>query len=129
MDTWNELSQQFRELIEHLKYTRLDVQWGSSGEYWRFAGNSNKNAVNRYRVLSQIAGKKLEGVLASGNNTHEELLSENVLSWRWYKAIWKLGGNFEYGFIAEEKGQNGEHIGHIQTGSINDIAEAASVLC
>ena len=129
MNTWNELSQQFRELLEPLKSTRLDAQWGSSGEYWRFAGSSNKNAVNRYKALSQIAGKKLEGILTPGNTTHAELLAEKNLSWRWYKAIWKLSGNFDYGFIAEEKNQNGEHLGYIQTGTIHDIADAASVLC
>jgi hypothetical protein len=129
MNTWGGLSQQFRELKQALQYTRLDAQWGSSGEHWRFAGSSGSNAEKRYAILAQIAGKKLEEVLNPGVSVNDELLAEPNLEWRWYKAMWKIGNALQYNFLAEEKTESGEHIGFIQTGSIQDIAEVASILC
>lgn len=129
MSSWKELDLRFRELIEPLRFTRVDAQWGSAGEHWHLVGLSNKNAEKRFLALTTMAGNKLLEILKPGSEIADELIKENDPIKRWYKGLQKISKNFNYGFVAEEKTENGEHIGYIYTGSIHNVAEASSVFC
>ena len=129
MPTWRELEKEFKELIPQMQYIRLDVQWGAAGEYWRLAGGFNRNAEKRFVALSQMAGDKLSTVLLSGTDVTNKILAERNPAYRWYRGIWKISGNFNYGFVAEQKTDKDESAGFIQTGTINSIAEASATFC
>jgi hypothetical protein len=129
MLSWKELETEFRALRNSFRDARVDGQWGSAGEYWRVAGTSDRNAERRFLALANVAGEKLAGALTPGTQEAEEVLREGDPVRRWYKAIWKIGRNFEYGLIGEQKTDTGESAGFIYTGTINNIAEASSVFC
>ena len=129
MPTWKELEAEFREMQETLRFSRLETHWGSSGEYWRLAGSLDSNAKKRFEALAYIAGEKLNETLERSAEGYQEVLSESDPARRWYKGIWKISGNFEYAFPAQELDENGKVVGHIFTGSINRPAEASSVFC
>lgn len=129
MPTWKELEAEFREMQETLRFSRLETHWGSSGEYWRLAGSPDSNAKKRFEALAYIAGEKLSETLERSAEGYQEVLSESDSARRWYKGIWKISGNFEYAFPAQELDENGKVVGHIFTGSINRPAEASSVFC
>jgi hypothetical protein len=129
MPTWRELEAEFRDLRAVLRYSRIDAQWGTSGEYWRLAGSNDSNARRRFEALAYTAGEKLSETLKSSPGSHQEVLFESDPIRRWYKGIWKIGDNFEYAFTAQELDDNGKVVGHIYTGSIEDPAEASSVFC
>lgn len=65
MPTWKELEVDFRELRTALQYSRLDAQWGTSGEHWRLAGGHDPNVRRQFEALSRIAGEKLSEALQS----------------------------------------------------------------
>lgn len=129
MPTWSELEAGFRELEAQLRYSRLDVQWGTSGEYWRLAGSHTLNVERRFEALAHVAGEKLGRTLTVSTEQYEELLSEANPVWRWYKALWKIGDDFRFAFTAQELDENDTVVGHLYTGSIEHPAESSSVLC
>lgn len=129
MQTWRELEKEFKELVPQMQYIRLDAQWGAVGEYWHLAGGFNRNAEKRFIALAHIAGEKLSKVLSPGIDVADEILAEKNPLYRWYKGIWKISGDFEYSFIAEQKTDKDESAGFIYTGTINDIAEASATFC
>jgi len=112
-----------------MTYTRLDAQWGSAGEYWHLAGSFERNTDKQFKALSSIAGQKLASVLNPEVEVENELLHEPNPAIRWYKGIWKISNNFEYGFIGEQTNNDGTSGGHIYTGTINKIGEAAATFC
>jgi len=129
MITWRKLESEFKELGKQMTYTRLDVQWGAAGEYWRLAGNFDRNTDKRFTALSSIAGQQLASFLDPGVEIENELLREPDHIIRWYKGIWKISQNFEFGFIGEQTHNDGTSAGHIYTGTINKIADAAATFC
>ena len=129
MLTWRKLESEFKELGKQMVYTRLDVQWGAAGEYWHLAGSFYKNTDKRFTALSSIAGQKLASVLNPSAEVENELLREPDHAIRWYKGIWKISNNFEFGFIGEQTNNDGTSAGHIYTGTINKIADAAATFC
>ncbi len=129
MPSWKELENEFRALHDRLRYARIDGQWGAAGEYWHMAGTFDRNSERRFLALARVAGEKLATVLAPGSEATDEVLREANPVCRWYKGIWKVGGNFDYGLVGEQKTETGESAGLIYSGTINDIAEASSVFC
>jgi len=129
MPSWKDLENAFRELQAALQYSRLDAQWGSSGEHWRLAGTHKPNVERQFEALSYIAGEKLGKVLQSSADSYEEVLAESNPTWRWYKGIWKISQNFEHAVVGRELDENDEVVGHIFTVSIKCPAEASSVFC
>lgn len=108
---------------------RLDIQWGAAGEYFRLAGGYNRNLEKRFYALSAIAGQKLIEALPSMPAVDEDVLNESNPAHCWFKGIWKISGNFEFGIYGEQITDAGDSAGFIYTGSIHNIAEASSVFC
>jgi len=129
MTSWTELENRFRELEPLLRSSRIDAQWGHSGEYWRIAGGSDLYAVKRFETISRIAGEKLRQALLSAPESQREITDELDPVRCWYKGIAYIGKNFNYGFTAEALDEKGNVVGHIYTGRINRIAEASAILC
>lgn len=129
MLSWKELEEEFFKLKDALQSSRIDVQWGDSGEYWRIAGNMYKTVVQRFKQLAYIAGEKLLEVDQVKN--YKEIINENDPEIRWYKGIKNLFDNsfkFEfYGTMRDDKNNN--VIGHIYASSLYNIAEYSSNLC
>ena len=108
---------------------RLDIQWGAAGEHLRLAGGYNRNLEKRFYALSAITGQKLITLLPRMSGVDEDVLNENDPAHCWFKGIWKISGNFEFGVYGEQKTDEGESAGFIYTGSIPNIADASSVFC
>ena len=47
----------------------------------------------------------------------------------WYRAMWHICRTFEHGTMAFQKSDEGEVLGNIYTGSINNPAAASASLC
>lgn len=127
MTNWNDYENKFSEIAPSFKYSRLDIQWGDSGEHFRIAGGADKLAIQRFELLAQKAGEELTRL----NNIQEYLylMDERNPLTRWYKALWKLGDNFDFGFVGNMLNENKETVGHIMTGSINRFVETSALLC
>jgi len=129
MLSWKELEEEFFKLKDTLQSSKIDVQWGDSGEHWRIAGGMHKTVIQRFKELACIAGEKLLEVNQVKN--YKEIINENAPEIRWYKGIKNLLDNsFEfklYGTMRDDKNNN--DAGHIYTGSIYNIAENSANLC
>jgi len=130
MLSWKELEEDFFKLKDTLQSSRIDVQWGDSGEHWRIAGSVDKTVLQRFKQLACIAGEKLLEVDQVKN--YKEIINENAPEIRWYKGIKNLLDNsFEfklYGTMRDDKNNNNV-TGHIYAGSIYNIAEYSANLC
>jgi hypothetical protein len=113
-----------------LKNSRLDIQWGSAGEYWRIAGRSYEtSATQRFEALAYMAGEKLRGILVSTSHDPEGIATEVDPIRLWYKGIWKIARIFEYQTPGHELDKDGKIVGTIHCGSINKIADASATFC
>jgi hypothetical protein len=74
MKSWLELEQRFKTLAASLQHFRLDAQWGAAGEYWRLAGGGTTPASHEYEILSAMAGRLLERVFSSANESEQAAL-------------------------------------------------------
>ncbi len=127
MLSWKELEEEFFKLRDTLQSSRIDFQWGDSGEYWRIAGSAHETVAQRFKQLARIAGEKLLEVDQVKN--YEEIINENDPEIRWYKGVKKLFDNsFEFKFCGTILDDN-KAVGHIYTSSLNNIAEYSSNLC
>ena len=128
MLSWKELEEEFFKLKETLQSSRIDVQWGDSGEYWRIAGSVYKTVAQRFKQLACVAGEKL--LEADQIKIYKEIINENDPEVRWYKGIKNLLDNsFEFEFYGAMRDDNNNVIGHIRASSLYNIAEHSSNLC
>lgn len=128
MLSWKELEEEFFKLRDTLQSSRIDFQWGDSGEYWRIAGGVHEAVAQRFKQLACIAGEKLLEVDQVKN--YEEIINENDPEIRWYKGVKKFFDNsFKFKFYGTIRDDNNKAVGHIYTGSLNNIAEYSSNLC
>lgn len=126
MPTWGELEKEFTEIGDSFRDTRLDFQWGDSGDHWRLAGSSDIYSKLRFEALARIGGEKL--LEENISEKHPDLIEENDSIIRWYKAVKNICEIFRFGFISDMI-ENDIVVGHIFTGSIDRIAEASTLLC
>ena len=129
MLSWKELEEEFFKLKDALQSSRIDAQWGDSGEYWRIAGGMHKTVIQRFKQLACIAGEKLLEVDQVKN--YKEIINENDPEIRWYKGIKNLFDNsFNFKFCGTMRDdKNNNDAGHIYAGSIYNIAEYSANLC
>ena len=129
MLSWKELEEEFFKLKDALQSSRIDVQWGDSGEYWRIAGGMHKTVTQRFKQLACIAGEKLLEVDQVKN--YKEIINENDPEIRWYKGIKNLFDNsFEFKFCGTMRDKkNNNDVGSIYAGSVYNIAEYSANLC
>jgi hypothetical protein len=129
MLSWKELEEEFSKLKGPLQSSRIDVQWGDSGEHWRIAGSMDKTVLQRFKQLACIAGEKLLEVDQVKN--YKEIINENDPEIRWYKGIKNLLDNsFEFKFCGTMRDDKNNNVtGHIYAGSIYNIAEYSANLC
>ena len=123
--TWRDLENKFSDLSPHLKYARLDVQWGSVPTRFSVLGSEDFSALERFQNLSTIAGQKLFNAMGKSDvDADEDLLNETNSCLFWLKALKKFSGNFKTDYV-------GEHVGYgsIFTGRLYDIATASANLC
>lgn len=124
---WSELEKQFNELAPHFRDSRLDIQWGDSGEYFRIAGGADRIAIQRFEVLARKSGELL--LKLDSLKEHEEIVQEKDPLNRWYKALWKLTNNMEFRFYGNMFNEKEEVIGVVYSGTINRFVEASALLC
>ena len=129
MNSWLDLEERFRRLSEPLSYLRLDVQWGSSGEFWNVTGMSRNTVVRQFEALSGIAGRFLDRALKYEQEPGRTLLQEKDMERRWYRALKDLSGEFKSELPATESDGKGTILGHIYYGSVPHIAEVSANLC
>lgn len=127
MTSWEEYEKQFKELSLSLRNSRLDIQWGDSGEHFRIAGSDNKLALQRFEILARKAGDKLNNIKHIQN--YPDIHNENDTLRKWYKALWKLGDNLEEHSFGVMKDKDNNEIGYIYFGTINEFVEVSAILC
>lgn len=127
MRTWRELESDFKELHEALQFTRLDYQWGDSGEHFRLAGSYNPHIHTRFETLSYMAGQKLQK--STIISQYQEVREEQNPIHCWYKGLKHLTGLFRSDLIGQTLDKDGKVTGYIYSGSIDKIGEAATLLC
>jgi|GEM_PF-3501025 len=127
MMTWKELQTEFDALRNSLRFCRLDYQWGSAGIYYRIAGGGRNHATRRFEALANIAGLKLSELPEEVLNTQIHNTADPIS--KWYEALRHHSGSFDFGFAAQESGDNGESLGSIFTGSLHHPADSSALLC
>ena len=128
MSKWRELEKDFRELSKHLQFMRADVTWDGSGrEKWTLAAATGQNYEKRFLALAKRGSNYITSIHHLDRDVLSKLIAEPDSVIRWYKAIAKLGNNFDYRFTATERVQNVEH--YIHLGSIHNIVDASALLC
>ena len=126
MPMWSELQTEFRALSGELRGYRLDYQWGAAGTYYRIAGGVPSNATRRFEELSAIAGARLSEL--PNGVAGDVTLRANSARERWYEAVKSDSGAFEFGFVAWQSDEAGNHQGDIYTGQVHGIADASALL-
>lgn len=129
MYSWKELDNEFRIIQPSLNNTRLDIQWGAAGEYFRLAAFYDVQAKERFVSLSRIAGNKLIEAFPENDELKVQVLTTNDPVEIWYRTMWHVCRTFEHGNMAIQKSEEGEDMGHIFTGSIRNPAAASAGLC
>jgi len=129
MTSWIEIEAKFKEMGPLLRDSRIDAQWGHSGEYWRIAGALDVYAAKRFEAIARIAGEKLRNVLLKTPEPPKEIITETDPVRCWYKGLAYIGKNMNYEFTAKALDEKGDVVGHIYTGRIHRIAEASAILC
>lgn len=129
MYSWKELDAEFQKLQAPLDRARLDIQWGAAGEHFRLAAYFDVEAKERYRALSSIAGSKMKAIIKEDHPFTEELIKAASTEEIWYRALWRMSRSFESRFMATQRGDDGEDLGALFTGSVSRPASAASSLC
>lgn len=127
MSNWNDFEKQFMELVPYFNSSRLDIQWGDSGEHFSIAGGADRLANQRFEILARKAGEKLLDIKSIYEYT--EIVNESDALMRWYKALWKLSDNFDFGFVGNMLDENKAVIGNIFTGTINRFVETSAIMC
>jgi|GEM_PF-535374 len=127
MTNWKEYEKQFKELSLSLRNSRLDIQWGDSGEHFRIAGADNRLARQRFEILARKAGDKLMNL--KHIQSYSDIYNENDALKRWYKALWKLEDNLEEFSSGVMKDENDNVVGHVFFGTIKEFVEVSANLC
>lgn len=129
MKTWLELEERFKELQEPLRHYRLDIQWGSQGEYFNITGGPPNSYTRKFEVLAGVAGRFLERSVSEKSEPGTTLLKESNAALRWYRALKGLSGDFEHSDPARVLDDEGNFQGHIFFGSLHSVAQASANLC
>ncbi len=108
-----------------MTHARLDAQWGSVPTRFTVIGSEDFNALERFGLLSAIAGQKLYSAMGkSAVDDDNELRNENDRYTFWLKALKKFSGNFKTDYVGEQMG-----FGSVFTGRLYDVAGASANLC
>jgi hypothetical protein len=100
MQSWLDIEQSFRSLIEPLRSVRLEVQWGTLpgefGEYWHLVGIGSRSPIAaQFLELAACAGDALARALAE-NAQGPNWLSDPHAHRRWFRALRELSGAFRF---------------------------------
>jgi hypothetical protein len=128
MRTWKELGAEFAELSRSLPYTRLDIQWGSAGDHWHFAGGPLVAVVReRIKTLFALAGAKLLQLDPADLPEDLESVADHEL--RWLTALRLLSPALERELAGQQLDGDGKGLGWIFSASLRQPAEASANLC
>ncbi|OGU55960.1 MAG: hypothetical protein A2V66_12580 [Ignavibacteria bacterium RBG_13_36_8] len=125
---WLMLEKRFNDLETKMKGARVDVQHGSVPEEWRVAGCPNET-LQEFYCLSNIAGNKLLQVLEKRKEQFKEICNEPDPVKRWFKGIWHIGKNYDIDYIGEQLDADGQSMGSIFMGRIDNIAKSSALFC
>lgn len=95
----------------------------------RISAYFDAQAKERFVSLARIAGNKLIEVVPENDLLKEQVLTTSNHPEVWYRAMWHMCRTFEHGTMDFQTSENGEDLGNIYTGSINDPAAASASLC
>jgi hypothetical protein len=128
MRTWKELGAEFLELGRSISYIRLDIQWGSAGERWHFAGAPLVAvARERFRTLFAMAGEQL--LQLNPADLPDELQSIADHEHRWVTALRLLSPELEDRITGEHVDLEGRSIGPLVAASLRQPAHVSANLC
>lgn len=124
---WLELRKEFEATTSGLSFHRIDYQWGAAGIYYQLTGGGSSNTTRRFEVLAEIGGSKLLE-LPDGTLRQEVVHIADPAS-RWYESLRYHSDAFEHSLIASQRGDAGEHLGNIYTGTVYHPAETSALQC
>lgn len=123
--SWIDLESKFSELSSRLKHARVDAQWGSVPTRLSVIGGNDSAALERFSILSAVAGQKLYNAMGKAVvDGDDDLRNESNPYTFWLKALKKFSGNFQIDYVGEQAGY-----GSVFTGRLYDIATASANLC
>ncbi len=126
MNTWLEFEARFRELSPLMQSARIDDQTGSAGEHWRIAGITlNNETVKQYELLCNLAGQQITDLNIGSN----ELLNHTDPKVRWYRLLKSSTASYQNGLAGYQTDDDGNNLGWLYTGTINNICEGSANLC
>jgi hypothetical protein len=126
MPTWKELDQEFQALAQSLRHYNLQYQWGAAGTYYHLSGGPSFHATERFEALAMIAGGKIQQLPVG--TVLDEVLQSGDYADRWYEALRHHSGSFEHGIFGHQTDADGNDLGSIYSGSINQPAHASAIL-
>ncbi len=125
--SWLDLETRFRSLQSALAEYRLDYQWGSAGEHWHLQGGVHNMATTEFETLSTLAGDLL--LTLPPQAVASQALAEPDARHRWYLALWHHITDKVPKHMAWEADDQGNKMGTIFSGSIQQPIHASAVLC
>jgi hypothetical protein len=129
MPSWRELESNFRDLEPVLKFTRVDGQWGSAGDYWSVVGSNDPYPIKRFEAIARIAGEKLRNSLQETPDPPQDVVGEPDPAICWYKGVARISRSMKTDYPGEHFDKKGDSLGFIYTGRIDRIAEASAIFC
>lgn len=129
MNSWLDLEDRFRQLCGPLLRLRLDIQSGSSGEYWNVTGMQRTADVQQFETLAGVAGRMLELSFTDKEEPEKTLLKEKNPRIRWYRTLKELSGEFQPELPATELDTDGNATGHLYIGSLHNVVATSANLC
>jgi hypothetical protein len=127
MYNWSKLQTEFDALSEGLKNYRVDYQWGVAGVIYRLAGGVSSDSTRRFKVLADIAGKKLQE-LPNGTLNKSVIDAPDPES-QWYETLRHHSDAFKFGFVGHQTNDAGDNLGNIFTGSVDRPADSSALVC
>lgn len=124
---WLDLESRFRSLQPALAGYRLDYQWGSAGEHWHLQGGVHSMATTEFETLSALAGDLLLALPPQA--VAPEALADPNPKHRWYLALWHHLTDKVPKHMVWEADEQGNKLGTIFTGSVEQPVHASAVLC
>ncbi|WP_156480581.1 hypothetical protein [Aquipseudomonas alcaligenes] len=129
MKTWLDLEGRFRALEPQLRNARLSGQWGAAGDHWHIAGLVDSMARQEFELLSGVAGRWLEKVLSTKNETDRELLDIPDPKIRWYVLLKRSSPAWKTDLYGEQRADDGSPLGIIYGGTMSSVAAASANQC
>lgn len=125
---WKQLSNEFALLVEKMRGSRIDYQWGSVPRQSYLTAITDRITKDRFTALCSICGSKIileKNVIKRFPEL--KLFTDPVVAW--FQALKELSNSFVLRIATDQKDFQGNSIGMIYQGNVLEPASCSSNLC